>query len=91
MVRWGQVAYDDACLPQVEAAYRPDIYRSVLAGSEAVIPAIDSKVEGVGSSSTVASVAGGALTLAVEAFIDQRAFDPSDIPGYVSGFGIRTK
>lgn len=91
MVRWGQVAYDDACLPQVEAAYRPDIYRSVLAGSEAVIPAIDSKVEGVGSISTVAPIADGALTLAIDAFIDQRTFDPSDIPGYVSGFGIRTK
>jgi two-component system, oxyanion-binding sensor len=91
MVRWGQVAYDDACLPQVEAAYRPDIYRSVLAGSESVIPAIDSKVEGVGSISTVVPTAGGALTSTTDAFIDQRAFDPSDIPGYVSGFGIRTK
>ncbi|KLK90803.1 ABC transporter substrate-binding protein [Microvirga vignae] len=91
MVRWGQVAHDEPCLAQVEAAYRPDIYRSVLAGSATAVPLIDSKVEGVGSSSTVVPTAGGDLTLAADAFIDRRAFDPSDIPGYVSGFAIRTK
>jgi NitT/TauT family transport system ATP-binding protein len=91
MVRWGQVAYDNACLPQVEAAYRPDIYRSVLAGSATAVPAIDSKVEGVGSSSTVIPTDGGNLTLGADAFIDRRSFDPSDIPGYVSGFAIKAK
>ncbi|MBL0406945.1 ABC transporter substrate-binding protein [Microvirga aerilata] len=91
MVRWGQVAHDGACLAQVEAAYRPDIYRSALAGSATPVPAIDSKVEGVGSSSTVVPAAGGHLSLGTDAFIDQRAFDPSDIPGYVSGFAIRAK
>jgi NitT/TauT family transport system ATP-binding protein len=91
MVRWGQVAYDDASLAQAEAAYRPDIYRSVLAGSATAVPAIDSKVEGIGSSSTVVPATGGDLALATDAFIDGRAFDPSDIPGYVSGFAIRAK
>jgi NitT/TauT family transport system ATP-binding protein len=91
MVRWGQVAHDDACLAQVEAAYRPDIYRSVLTGTATAVPAIDSKVEGVGTGSTVIPTAGRDLTLTADAFIDRRTFDPSDIPGYVSGFAIRTK
>jgi len=89
MVRWGQVAHDDACLAQVEAAYRPDIYRTVLSGSATAVPAIDSKLEGVGSRSTVVPTTGEDLTLAPDPFIDRRAFDPSDIPDYVSGFAIR--
>ena len=91
MVRWGQVAYDDACLHKVEAAYRPDIYRRVLVGSDALMPDMDSKVEGIGSISAVVSSPGGALNSARDAFIDGRAFDPGDIPGYVSGFGISRK
>ncbi|WP_343038481.1 CmpA/NrtA family ABC transporter substrate-binding protein [Microvirga arsenatis] len=87
MVRWGQVAYDDVSLSEVEGAYRPDIYRRVLAGSTTAVPAMDSKIEGVASSSTVVSAAGE--NIAADAFIDRRAFDPGNIPDYVSGFGIR--
>jgi NitT/TauT family transport system ATP-binding protein len=73
MVRWGQVAYDAAGLFQVQAAYRPDIYREVLGNSGNSVPAIDSKIEG----------------LRPEKFIDGRSFVPEDIPGYVAGFDIR--
>jgi two-component system, oxyanion-binding sensor len=73
MVRWGQVAYDVAGLSQVQAAYRPDIYREVLGNLGNSVPAIDSKIEGVGP----------------EKFIDGRSFVPEDIPGYVAGFDIR--
>jgi len=89
MVRWGQVTHDDASLAQVEAAYRPDIYRNVLAGSATAVPAIDSKVEGLGSSPSVGPTASRDLTR--DEFIDRRTFDPSEIPGYVSGFAIRAK
>ncbi len=89
MVRWGQAAYDEACLPRVEAAYRPDIYRSALAGSATAVPAVDSKVEGAGSTPTVVPATDGDLIPDPDVFIDRRAFDPSDIPGYVSGFAIR--
>jgi NitT/TauT family transport system ATP-binding protein len=91
MVRWGQIVHADAQLPQVEAAYRPDIYRSALAGSAKVTPVADSKVEGVGLNSIVASAGGEDLALALDAFVDGRAFDPDDIQGYVSGFEIRAK
>jgi NitT/TauT family transport system ATP-binding protein len=91
MVRWGQVVHENARLAQVAAAYRPDIYRRALAGSATAVPAIDSKVEGVGSDTTVVSTAGRDLALDTDAFIDGRAFDPRDIPGYVSGFAIGAK
>ena len=89
MVRWGQVAFDSAFLAGVEAAYRPDIYRSVLAGSGTAVPAIDSKIEGVGPGPTVVPTTGGDLILDPHPFIDRRAFDPGDISGYVNGFPIR--
>jgi ABC-type nitrate/sulfonate/bicarbonate transport system substrate-binding protein len=73
MVRWGQVAYDVAGPSQVQAAYRPDMYQEVLGNLGHSVPAIDSKIEGVGP----------------EKFIDGRSFVPEDIPGYVAGFDIR--
>ncbi len=90
MVRWGQVAYDDAHLAQVEAAYRPDIYRSVLGGSATAVPTIDSKIEGMMSGSASVPSTAGDLILDPHPFIDQRAFDPRDIPSYVNGFAIST-
>ncbi|WP_445501362.1 CmpA/NrtA family ABC transporter substrate-binding protein [Microvirga sp. G4-2] len=91
MVRWGQVAHNDACLPQVEAAYRPDIYRDVLATSATAVPLIDSKVEGVGSGPTVVPTTHADLVLDPHRFIDGRAFDANDIPAYVNGFAIRAR
>ncbi|MBO1903926.1 ABC transporter substrate-binding protein [Microvirga sp. 3-52] len=73
MVRWGQVAYDVAGLSQVQAAYRPDMYREVLGSLGHSVPSIDSRIEGSGS----------------ERLIDGRSFAPEDIPGYVAGFEIR--
>jgi two-component system, oxyanion-binding sensor len=73
MVRWGQVAYDVAGLSQVQAAYRPDMYREVLGNLGSSVPSSDSKIEGVGP----------------EKFIDGRSFVPDDISGYVAGFEIR--
>lgn len=91
MVRWGQVAHNEACLPQVEAAYRPDIYRDVLASSATAVPLIDSKVEGLGSGPTVVPTTRADLVLDPHMFIDGRAFDASDISDYVNGFAIRAR
>jgi NitT/TauT family transport system ATP-binding protein len=91
MVRWGQVAHTDACLPKVEAAYRPDIYRDVLSASATGVPLIDGKIEGAGSGRTVIPTTGVDLVLDPQPFIDRRTFDASDIPGYVNGFAIRTR
>jgi len=75
MVRWGQVAYEDAGLSQVRQAYRPHLYRQVLERSGTPVPPRDSRVEGEEG----------------ERFIDGRSFVPDDIPGYVSGFEIRNR
>jgi two-component system, oxyanion-binding sensor len=91
MVRWGQVAYNGACLPQVEAAYRPDIYRDVLATSATAVPLIDSKVEGLGSGPTAVPTTHADLVLDSHTFIDGRVFDAGDISSYVNGFAIRTR
>jgi NitT/TauT family transport system ATP-binding protein len=74
MIRWGQVSYGEAGLSQVRAAYRPDLYRTVLGYKGTSVPPIDSKIEGAET----------------EKFIDGRSFTPDDIPGYVEGFDIRT-
>lgn len=73
MIRWGQVSYGEAGLSQVRAAYRPDMYREILGGSGVPVPSADSKIEG----------------MVPDTFIDGRFFAPDDIPGYVTGFGIR--
>ena len=73
MMRWGQVAYDEAGLSHVRAAYRPDMYRDALGSSGVAVPAVDSRIEGTGA----------------EKFIDGRTFEPDDIPGYAAGFDIR--
>jgi two-component system, oxyanion-binding sensor len=91
MVRWGQVAHDDACLARIEAAYRPDIYRRVLEGLAAPVPLTDSKVEGAGQGPVVVPSTRGDLILDSHPFIDRRSFDPSDIPAYVNGFAIRAR
>ncbi|PVE23563.1 ABC transporter substrate-binding protein [Microvirga sp. KLBC 81] len=91
MVRWGQVYYNEACIAQVETAYRPDIYRRVLEGSATAVPTIDIKIEGAEPGSITVPSNGGDIVLDQHPLIDQRAFDPSDIPAYVDGFSIASK
>lgn len=91
MVRWGQVAHDDANLARVRAAYRPDIYRAVLSGSDTPVPLIDTKAEGAGEEGVTVPTTRGDLLLGRQGFIDGRDFFPDDIRGYVAGFPIRTE
>jgi NitT/TauT family transport system ATP-binding protein len=91
MVRWGQIIHNDARLPQVEAAYRPDIYRDVLTTSATAVPLINSKVEGAGSGLTIIPTTGADLVLGPHPFIDGRSFNACDISGYVNGFAIKAR
>jgi ABC-type nitrate/sulfonate/bicarbonate transport system substrate-binding protein len=45
MVRWGQTAWSDADLELVRATWRPDLYRSALAGIDGNVPASDTREE----------------------------------------------
>jgi ABC-type nitrate/sulfonate/bicarbonate transport system substrate-binding protein len=45
MVRWGQTAWSDADLEVVRATWRPDLYRSALAGLDGEVPSSDTREE----------------------------------------------
>jgi ABC-type nitrate/sulfonate/bicarbonate transport system substrate-binding protein len=45
MVRWGQTPWSDADLEPVRGTYRPDLYRSALAGLDGNLPATDTRDE----------------------------------------------
>lgn len=84
MVRWDYMPYDRVQADAAANVFRPDIYRSALAGSGAPLPGASSKLEGglgepIGAGSTQ-----GRLTLGNDRFFDGRAFDPDDIETYLA-------
>ena len=84
MVRWDFMAFDPAQAAAAGDVFRPDVYRSALAGSGAPLPGASSKLEGgldepIGAGSTQ-----GRLTLGRDRFFDGRAFDPDDIEAYLA-------
>lgn len=89
MVRWGQMAYDDAAVARVRGVYRPDLYRGALAGVEAAMPTASAKVEGALDVPMHASAVGGPLVLGPDGFFDGVRFDPDRIREYLAGFAIR--
>ena len=89
MVRWGQARYSPEGAAQAASAYRPDLYRDVLAASGVPAPAADMRIEGNPEPASVAA-AGGTIELAPDAFLDGRVFDPAAIADYIEGFPIRS-
>jgi NitT/TauT family transport system ATP-binding protein len=64
--------------------FRPDVYRSALAGTGEPLPGASSKVEGSLFDPTQVGTQQGAMTLAENRFFDGRVFDPADAPGYLA-------
>lgn len=83
MVRWGHAAPDLRDLARAAAVFRPDVYRAVLAGTDAVIPNASAKVEGAISVPTGAGSVSGRLILGPDRFFDGRRFDPDDVETYL--------
>ncbi|KQN71223.1 CmpA/NrtA family ABC transporter substrate-binding protein [Sphingomonas sp. Leaf62] len=83
MVRWDRapVAADEARIAQ--GVFRPDLYRSALAGSGAPLPGASSKLEGAIGGTVAAGSTQGRLMLGSDPFFDGRSFDPDDIAGYL--------
>ncbi|KQN79797.1 nitrate transporter [Sphingomonas sp. Leaf67] len=83
MVRWDRapVAADEAWIAQ--GVFRPDLYRSALAGSGAPLPGASSKLEGAIGGTVAAGSTQGRLMLGSDPFFDGRSFDPDDIAGYL--------
>ena len=76
-------AADAAAAAQV---FRPDVYRSALAGTIAPLPGASSKVEGSLARATAVTAQQGAMVMENNSFFDGRSFDPDDIEGYLGSY-----
>ena len=84
--RWDGLPYSPADAEAAAQVFRPDIYRSALAGTVAPLPGASSKVEGSLARTTAVTAQQGAMTMENNAFFDGRSFDPDDIEGYIASF-----
>jgi ABC-type nitrate/sulfonate/bicarbonate transport system substrate-binding protein len=84
LVRWqgGTVNPADAAI--AARVFRPDIYRSALAGRDSPLPGASAKVEGAIDGSLPVGSVQGRLTLSNDSFFDGRQFDPNDLQSYLS-------
>src|SRR5690606_8620805 len=87
LVRWDRLDYSAADAAAAARVFRPDVYRSALAGTGDLLPGASSKVEGSLDRPTAVTAQQGAITLANNTFFDGRSFDPDDIEGYIDSFG----
>lgn len=85
MVRWERPGFDPEDARKAARVFRPDIYRSALAGSAEPLPGASSKVEGSLGGTTVVGTQQGRMTLESNRFFDGGVFDPANLSGYVSG------
>lgn len=85
MVRWGHAPLDESGFAAAAAVFRPDIYRSALAGTDAILPGASAKVEGAISNPLGASSVKGRLILGPDRFFDGRQFDPDRAMEYLTG------
>ncbi len=83
MVRWGYVNHSAAHAEIARRSYRPDIYRTVLAGIGAPVPAANSKVEGALTQTTAVGVSSQFLYLGPDGFFDGAIFDPDRLDAYI--------
>ena len=86
LVRWDRLAYSAADAAAAAQVFRPDVYRSALAGTIAPLPGASSKVEGSLARATAVTAQQGAMVMENNSFFDGRSFDPDDIEGYLASF-----
>ena len=86
LVRWDGLPYSPADAEAAAQVFRPDIYRSALAGTVAPLPGASSKVEGSLAQTTAVTAQQGAMTMENNTFFDGRSFDPDDIECYIASF-----
>jgi len=84
MVRWDQIGFDEGDAARAGQVFRPDVYRSALAGTGDPLPGASSKVEGSVAQMTQVTAQQGVITLSPNSFFDGRVFDPDDIAGYLA-------
>ena len=86
LVRWDRLDYSPADAAAAAQVFRPDVYRSALAGTIAPLPGASSKVEGSLARATAVTAQQGAMVMENNSFFDGRSFDPDDIEGYLASF-----
>ena len=86
LVRWDHLPFSPADAEAAARVFRPDVYRSALAGTGDMLPGASSKVEGSLARPTAVTAQQGAMVLANNAFFDGRSFDPDDLEGYIASF-----
>jgi len=84
MVRWDGLAFDEADLARAARVFRPDVYRSALAGTDEPLPGASSKVEGSLTQTTAVGTQQGTIILEDNRFFDGSVFDPSHAEEYIS-------
>ena len=85
MVRWDGMEFAEGDAVKAARVFRPDVYRSALAGTGDLLPGASSKVEGSLAQTTAVSAQQGTIVLEQNSFFDGRSFDPDDLPGYLAG------
>ncbi|MGX7894499.1 ABC transporter substrate-binding protein [Tsuneonella sp. HG222] len=86
LLRWERLDYSPTDAAAAARVFRPDVYRSALAGTLAPLPGASSKVEGSLAFTTGISTQQGSMVLENNTFFDGRSFDPDDIEGYLASF-----
>jgi ABC-type nitrate/sulfonate/bicarbonate transport system substrate-binding protein len=86
LLRWDGLEYTPADAAAAARVFRPDVYRSALAGTHAPLPGASSKVEGSLERKTAVTAQQGAMVLENNTFFDGRSFDPDDIEGYIGNY-----
>ena len=89
MVRWGQIDYSPALADRAKQVYRPDLFRSALAGIGVDLPRASAKVEGALKTATPVASRNGTMMLGPDGFFDGRLFDPDAIEAYLRSFGVQ--
>ncbi|PEQ12336.1 nitrate transporter [Novosphingobium sp. PC22D] len=87
MVRWDGTPFDAQEAARAARVFRPDVYRSALAGTGEPLPGASSKVEGSLAERTVVGAQQGSIILEPNRFFDGMVFDPEQIESYVKALG----
>lgn len=90
MLRWGHAPANLDIDAAAKAAFRPDFYRQVALELGVACPNPNEKIEGAHSSAWVLTDASAPIAFGPDRFIDGRIFDPENVSGYLSSFGIRS-
>jgi NitT/TauT family transport system ATP-binding protein len=84
LIRWDHLPFSPADAKAAARVFRPDVYRSALAGTGDLLPGASSKVEGSLAQLTAVTAQQGSMVLSKNTFFDGRSFDPDDLEGYIA-------